>query len=248
MRSLSGKVAIVTGGSRGIGAAIAIRLAAEGAQVVVNYLQNQAAALEIVARIQREGGKSNAIQADVSRAEDVRRLFAEAVSAYGGLDILVSNAAQTHTRPVSIADTSDEVYERFFDVNVRGTFLCLREAIRHIRPGGRIVTLSSSGTAAPHPGFSAYTAAKSAVEIFTQSLCKELRGRDVTVNCVSPGAIATEQWLEGKPEEVLQRVAGLSPMNRIGEPVDVANVVAFLAGPESEWVNGQVLRVNGGFL
>jgi 3-oxoacyl-[acyl-carrier protein] reductase len=247
MSFLSGKIAIVTGGSRGIGAAIATRLAANGASVAVNYASHQAEANDVVQKIVQAGGKAIAIQADVSKTEDVRLLFKEVAERFEGLDMLINNAGATHIRPMPIADATDEIYDLMFAVNTKGTFLCLREAAKRMRSGGRIVNLSSTGVFSAHPGYAIYSAAKSAVEVFTRVLCKELKGRNITVNCVAPGATATEQWLKGKSEELLKTIANLSPLNRLGTPEDIAGMVAFLVGPQGGWVNGQVIRVNGGF-
>jgi 3-oxoacyl-[acyl-carrier protein] reductase len=247
MSSLSGKIAIVTGGSRGIGAAIATRLAADRAAVAVNYATHEAEANDVVQKIVQAGGKAVAIRADVSKTEDVRLLFNEVAERFDELDILINNAGATHNRPVPIAHATDEIYDWTFAVNTKGTFLCLREAAKRMRSGGRIVNLSSTGVFNAHPGYAIYSAAKSAVEVFTRVLCKELKGRNITVNCVAPGATATEQWLKGKSEELLQTIAELSPLNRLGTPEDIAGLVAFLASPQAEWVNGQVIRANGGF-
>ena len=247
MSSLSGKIAIVTGGSRGIGAAIATRLAADGAAVGVNYASHEAEANDVVQKIVHAGGKGIAIQADVSKTADVHLLFKEVAERFEGLDMLINNAGATHIRPMPIADATDETYDWTFAVNTKGTFLCLREAAKLMRSGGRIVNLSSTGVFSAHPGYAIYSAAKSAVEVFTRVLCKELKGRNITVNCVAPGATATEQWLKGKSEELLQTIANLSPLNRLGTPEDIAGVVAFLVSPQGGWVNGQVIRVNGGF-
>jgi 3-oxoacyl-[acyl-carrier protein] reductase len=247
MSSLSGKIAIVTGGSRGIGAAIATRLAADGAVVAVNYATHDTEANHVIQKIVQVGGKAIAIRADVSQAEDVHRLFSEVTERFEGLDLLINNAGATHNGPVPIADTTDEIYDWTFAVNTKGTFLCLREAATRMRSGGRIVNLSSTGVFDAHPGYAIYSAAKSAVEVLTRTLCKELKGRDITVNCVAPGATATEQWLKGKSDDLLQTIAKLSPLNRLGTPEDIAGLVAFLVSPQAEWVNGQVIRVNGGF-
>ncbi|MDQ1409367.1 MAG: 3-oxoacyl-[acyl-carrier protein] reductase [Acidobacteriaceae bacterium] len=247
MSSLSGKIAIVTGGSRGIGAAIATRLAGDGAAVAVNYATHEAEANDVVQKIVQAGGKAVAIRADVSKTEDVRLLFNEVAERFDELDILINNAGATHNRPVPIAHATDEIYDWTFAVNTKGTFLCLREAANHMRSGGRIVNLSSTGVFNAHPGYAIYSAAKSAVEVFTRGLCKELKGQNITVNCVAPGATATEQWLKGKSVELLQTIAKLSPLNRLGTPEDIAELVAFLVSPQGEWVNGQVIRANGGF-
>ena len=247
MSSRSGKVAIVTGGSRGIGAAIATRLAADGAAVAVNYVSHRAEAHDVAQKIVQTGGKGIAIQADVSKTEDVCLLFKEVVERFEGLDMLINNAGAMHIRPMPIADATDETYDLTFAISTKGTFLCLREAAKRMRSGGRIVNLSSTGVFNAHPGYAIYSAAKSAVEVFTRVLCKELKGRNITVNCVAPGATATEQWRKGKSEELLQTIANLSPLNRLGTPEDVARLVAFLVSPQGEWINGQIIRVNGGF-
>ena len=202
---------------------------------------------DVVEKIVQAGGQSIAIQADVSKTEDVRLLFKEVAERFEGLDMLINNAGATHIRPMPIADATDETYDETFAVNTKGTFLCLREAAKRIRSGGRIVNLSSTGVFSAYPGYAIYSAAKSAVEVFTRVLSKELKGRNITVNCVAPGATATEQWLKGKSDELLQAIANLSPLNRLGTPEDIAGVVAFLVGPQGGWVNGQVIRVNGGF-
>jgi 3-oxoacyl-[acyl-carrier protein] reductase len=247
MSALSGKVAIVTGASRGIGAAIATRLAADGAGVAVNYATHEAEANDVVQKIVQAGGKAIAIRADVSKAEDVSLLFNEVAERFDGLDMLINNAGATHNRPIPIVDATDEIYDWTFAVNTKGTFLCLREAVKRMRSGGRIVNLSSTGVFDAYPGYAIYCAAKSAVEVFTRALCKELKGRDITVNCVAPGATATEQWLRGKSEELQQTIAKLSPLNRLGTPEDIAGLVAFLVSPQGQWVNGQIIRANGGF-
>jgi 3-oxoacyl-[acyl-carrier protein] reductase len=247
MSSLLGKVAIVTGGSRGIGAAIATRLAADGAAVAVNYATHESEADNVVERIVQAGGKGIAIRADVSKTEDVGLLFRQVAERFEGLDMLINNAGATHIHPMPIADATDETYDWTFAVNTKGTFLCLREAAKCMRSGGRIVNLSSTGVFNAHPGYAIYSAAKSAVEVFTRVCCKELKGRNIAVNCVAPGATATEQWRKGKSEELLQTIANLSPLNRLGTAEDIAGLVAFLVSPQGEWVNGQVIRVNGGF-
>ena len=234
MSFLSGKIAVVTGGSRGIGAAIATRLAADGAAVAVNYASHQAEANDVVQKIVQAGGKGIAIRADVSKTEDVRLLFKEVAERFEGLDMLINNAGATHIRPMPIADATDETYDETFAVNTKGTFLCLREAAKLMRRGGRIVNLSSTGVFSAHPGYAIYSAAKSAVEVFTRVFCKELKGRNITVNCIAPGATATEQWLKGKSEELLQTIANLSPLNRLGTPEDIAGLVAFLVSPQGE--------------
>jgi 3-oxoacyl-[acyl-carrier protein] reductase len=240
------KVAIVTGASRGIGRAIALRLARDGLAVVVNYAGNRAEAESAVGEIVAAGGQAVAVQADVARPEAVARLFGEAEAAFGGVDVLVNAAGVMRTVP--IAETDDAVYDRTFAVNTKGTFNTLREAARRLRGGGRVVNVSTSVLGLALPGYGAYVASKAAVEALTRVFANELRGRGVSVNAVAPGPTATALFLEGKSQEVIDRMAKLPPLERLGRPEDTAAVVAFLVGPEGGWVNGQIVRVNGGMV
>ncbi|MGT2511642.1 SDR family oxidoreductase [Cupriavidus basilensis] len=238
------KVAIVTGASRGIGAAIAQRLARDGFAVAVNYAAGAAQAEALVAELKAAGATAIAVRADVSRADDVRRMFAITEQQLGKVDVLVNNAGVLKTVP--LADTSDALYDQTFDINVRGTFNTLREAAARLNDGGRIVNFSSTALALNMPGYAVYNATKAAVESFTQVFAKELRGRGITVNAVAPGPIATSLFLDGKTEEQIQAFARMPPLQRLGQPEDIASVVAFLASPDAGWVNGQILRANGG--
>jgi 3-oxoacyl-[acyl-carrier protein] reductase len=240
------KVAIVTGASRGIGRAIALRLARDGLAVVVNYAGNRAEAESAVGEIAGAGGKAVAVQADVARPEDVARLFDEAESAFGGVDVLVNAAGVMHTMPIS--ETDDAVFDRTLAVNTKGTFNTLRQAARRLRNGGRVVNVSTSVLGLALPGYGAYVASKAAVEALTRVFANELRGRGVSVNAVAPGPTATALFLEGKTPEVIDRMAKLPPLERLGQPEDTAAVVAFLVGPEGAWINGQTVRVNGGMV
>jgi len=240
------KVALVTGASRGIGAALALRLVDDGYAVAINYARSAAEAEALVKRITDEGGRAISIQADVARREDVRRLFDETEAQLGKLDVLVNNAGVL--KMVSLADSSDELYESTFNINTRGTFNTLREAARRLNDGGRIVNFSSSTVGMNLPNYSLYIASKAAVESLTKVLAQELRGRQITVNAVAPGPVATELFFEGKSEEQVQALAKRPPLERLGEPDDIVNVVAFLVGPEGGWINGQVLRANGGIV
>ena len=237
---------IVTGSSRGIGRAVAERLAADGWAVTVNFAGNRQAADEVVAGIENAGGQAMAVQADVSVAADAMRLFDETERAFGGVDALVNNAGVMSMTP--IADTDDATFERMFAVNVRGTFFTLRAAAKRVRDGGRIVNFSTSATHLQLPGYATYCATKAAVEVYTSILAKELRGRSITVNAVAPGPVATELFFEGKSDEQMARLANLNPFGRLGEPEDIARVVAFLLSAEAGWVNGQVIRANGGMV
>jgi len=238
------QVAIVTGASRGIGAAITRRLAADGFAVAVNYASSSQEADAIVAQLQAQGAKAIAVKADVSKADDVRRMYEITERELGKVDVLVNNAGILKT--VALAETSDALYDQTFDINVRGTFNTLREAAKRLNDGGRIINLSSTTLALNMPGYAVYNATKAAIESFTKVFAKELRGRNITVNAVAPGPIATSLFLDGKTEEQIQTFAKMPPLQRLGQPDDIASVVAFLAGPDSGWVNGQILRANGG--
>lgn len=238
------KVAIVTGASRGIGAEIAKRLSADGFAVVVNYANSASEADSLVAQLVAEGGQAIAVKANVANADEVRKMFEATEQQLGKIDVLVNNAGIMKTMP--IADTSDELFEQTFSINTRGTFNTLREASARMNDGGRIINFSSSALALNIPGYAIYNATKAAVESFTHVFAKELRGRNITVNAVAPGPVATELFLNGKTDEQIQNFAKMPPLERLGQPEDIANVVSFLAGPESGWVNGQILRANGG--
>ncbi|HZZ10352.1 MAG TPA: SDR family oxidoreductase [Paraburkholderia sp.] len=238
------KVAIVTGASRGIGAALARRLAQDGFAVVVNYASSAKEADALVAELTAAGNQAIAVKADVAKPDDVRHLFEATEQHFGKVDVLVNNAGVMKTTP--LADTSDALYDQTFDINVRGTFNTLREAATRMNDGGRIVNFSTTALALNMPGYAIYNATKAAVESFTHVFAKELRGRDITVNAVAPGPVATALFLEGKTEEQIQNFAKMPPLQRLGQPEDIASVVSFLAGPDSGWVNGQILRANGG--
>jgi 3-oxoacyl-[acyl-carrier protein] reductase len=238
------QVAIVTGASRGIGAAIARRLAGDGFAVVVNYAASSKEADGLVAELKAQGAAAIAVKADVSNADDVRHLFDATEQQLGRVDVLVNNAGILKTVP--LADTSDALFAQAFDINVRGTFNTLREAAARMNTGGRIVNFSSTTLAMNMPGYAVYNATKAAVESFTHVFAKELRGRNITVNAVAPGPVATALFLDGKTEEQIQTFAKMPPLQRLGQPEDIASVVAFLAGPDGAWVNGQILRANGG--
>jgi 3-oxoacyl-[acyl-carrier protein] reductase len=240
------QVALVTGASRGIGAAIAQRLARDGFTVIVNYTESAAPAEALVRTIQQAGGQALAAKADVSSPTDVRRLFDAAETAFGGVDVLVNNAGIMNL--ANIADADDASFDRQIAVNLKGTFNTLREAATRLRSGGRIVNFSSSVVALLQPGYAVYAATKAGVEAMTSVFAKELRGRDITVNAIAPGPTATDLFLKGKPAELVERLSKLAPLERLGQPEDIANTVAFLAGPDAGWINGQVLRANGGII
>lgn len=239
------RVAIVTGASRGIGQAIASRLAADGFQIVVNYAGNAAAAASAVASIVSAGGEAVVCRADVGTPEGVDKLFRETIETYGRVDVVVSNAGVMPLMP--IAQDSLKEFDRVIQTNLRGTFLMMAAAGRHLGPDGRFIALSSSVLAKNFPGYGPYIASKAGVEGLVHVFANELRGRGITVNAVAPGPVATELFLAGKSEEQIAQSAKLSPLERIGQPDDIARTVSFLAGPDGAWINSQVLRANGGF-
>ncbi|MFD8734736.1 SDR family oxidoreductase [Streptomyces sp. NPDC059618] len=242
--STSARVAIVTGGSRGIGRESAERLAREGYAVVVNYAGNAAEADKAVAAIAEAGGRAVAFRADVAEEAEVAALFDTAEETFGGVDVVVHAAGVMTLAP--LVDLGLDALDRMHRTNIRGTFVVDQQAARRLRAGGAIINFSSSVLALAIPGYTAYAATKGAVEAMTLILARELRGRDVTVNAVAPGPTATALFLDGKDEETIARMAAQPPLERLGTPEDIASVVAFLAGPGGRWVNGQVLRANGG--
>jgi 3-oxoacyl-[acyl-carrier protein] reductase len=240
------KVALVTGASRGIGMAIAERLARDGFTLITNYSENAASAEALVRKLEGAGGHAIAVKADISDPSAVRAMFDAAEAAFGGIDVLVNNAGIMTLAP--IAETDDASFDRHIAVNLRGTFNTLREAAKRLRAGGRIVNFSSSVVGLLMPTYGVYVATKAAVEGLTSVIAKELRGRNITVNAVAPGPTATDLFLKGKPQEVVDRMAKMAPLERLGQPSDISDVVSFLAGPDAAWVNGQVLRANGGII
>lgn len=240
------KVAIVTGASRGIGAAIATRLAKDGFTVVINYAGSAGEADALVETIEADGGRAIAAQADVSDPAAVARMFDAAQAAFGGIDVLVNNAGIM--KLATVADSDDTLFDRQVAINLKGTFNTLREAARRLREGGRIINLSSSVVGLYQPTYAAYAATKAGVEAMTHVLSKELRGRNITVNAVAPGPTATALFLDGKPQAVIDQLTKLAPLERLGQPEDIASTVSFLAGPDGGWINGQVLRANGGVI
>jgi 3-oxoacyl-[acyl-carrier protein] reductase len=246
MQQSSAKVALVTGASRGIGMAVAERLARDGFKLIINYSEGAAPADELVRKLEGAGAQAIAVKADISDPRAVREMFDAAEASFGGVDVLVNNAGIMAL--ASIAETDDASFDRHIAVNLKGTFNTLREAAKRLRSGGRIINFSSSVVNRLVPTYGVYIATKAAVEGLTSVLAKELRGRSITVNAVSPGPTATDLFLKGKPQEVVDQLAKMAPLERLGQPSDIADVVSFLAGPDAAWVNGQVLRVNGGLI
>ncbi|SEH92237.1 SDR family oxidoreductase [Pseudomonas asplenii] len=246
MTQHSRKVAIVTGASRGIGAVIARQLAAQGFAVAINYASSTEEASALVVELRQAGHQAIAIKADVGNSSDVARLFEETELQLGKVDVLINNAGILKVLP--LAEHSDELFDQTFAINTRGTFNTLREAAKRMNDDGRIVNFSSSTVGLNLPGYSVYIASKAAVESLTQVFAKELRGRRITVNAVAPGPVATELFLHGKSEEQVQTFARMPPLERLGQPEDIAEIVSFLVSPAAGWVNGQVLRANGGLV
>ncbi len=238
------RTAIVTGASRGIGAALAKRLAADGFQTVINYSASVAEAEAVAAAIEASGGKAKAIPADVAEPAAVRLLFDQAEAAFGPVDVLVNNAGILTN--ALLAEVTDADFHRLISVNLVGTFNGMREGAKRVRDGGRIINLSTSIIGAYLPTYSAYVATKAAVEAMTHVLAKELGSRRVTVNAVAPGPVATDLFLAGRSEELIKRLTADIPLGRLGQPDDIAGVVSFLASSDSGWVNGQIIRANGG--
>lgn len=245
MNSNPTRSAIVTGGSRGIGQAIAMRLAVDGFAVVVNYAGNAAKAQETVAAIAAAGGKAIAVQGDVGNPQDVAKLFSATKEAFGRIDVVVNSAGVMPMAP--IADTSLEAFDKVIATNLRGSFVVMAHAAQALEKGGRIIALSSSVLAKSFPAYGPYIASKAGVEGLVHVLANELRGRDITVNAIAPGPVATELFFNGKSDDQITQIAKMAPLERLGTPEEIAAAVSFLAGPDGSWVNSQVIRVNGGF-
>lgn len=246
MSVVESKSAIVTGASGGIGRAIATRLARDGFAIAVHFAGDAGKAATVVAEIKAAGGKAITVKADVAKAEEVERLFQEAIAAFGSIEVVVSSAG---IMPLSTIEKGDvAVFDQVIATNLRGTFLVLAQAAQHLSQGGRIIALSSSVVAKAFPSYGAYIASKAGVEGLVHVLANELRGRNITVNAVAPGPVGTDLFLMGKSEARISELAKLAPLERLGLPDDVAKVVSFLAGADGGWINAQVLRANGGFV
>jgi 3-oxoacyl-[acyl-carrier protein] reductase len=241
MNSLRGKAAVVTGASRGIGRAIAERLAADGARVVVNYAKNADEAKKVVAGITDNGGTAIAVQADVGNIADIRRLFEESRNAFGQLHILINNAGIFWTKP--IVETTEEEFDRMFAVNAKGQFFAIQEAAKQMADGGRIVNISTGGTKLFFPGSSIYGGSKSALEYFSKVAAKELGARRITVNTVSPGYTETDMLSDPQFRTIGMQA---SPLRRLGIPADIAQVVAFVVSDEAGWITGDTIQAGGG--
>jgi len=238
------RTAIITGAARGIGVALAKRLAQNGFAVVINYANSANSANALVDELTTSGHQAMAIKADITDADAVKQMFDHAETRFGGVDVIVNNAGVMTTQPIS--EMSDAVYDSMMDTNVRGTFNMLREGAKRLRNNGRVINFSTTALHLKLPGYAVYNATKAAVEAMTGVYAKELRGRNITVNALAPGPVATELFLNGKTDEQITQFSKMPPLERLGQPEDIAGVVSFLAGPDSDWVNGQTLRANGG--
>jgi 3-oxoacyl-[acyl-carrier protein] reductase len=244
MGILTGKVILVTGASRGIGAAVAIKLAEAGASVIANYAESKAGAEQVVNTIRENGGAAIAVKADVSDPQQVKALFDAAIAEYGKLDVLINNAGVMFTK--MIKDTTDEDFDWLFNINVKGVFNTLREAASRLADHGSIINFSTSANRMLLPGYAAYVASKAAVEQFTRIFAKEVGGRGINVNSLSPGPTDTELFANGKTPEAISKLASMSAFNRIATPEDIARVVVFLASDDAKWITAQNIGANGG--
>ena len=240
------RVAIVTGASRGIGAAIARRLAQDHFAVTVNFSRSRREAEAVVAAIETEQGRAIACEANVADRNGIRTLFDATEAAFGGIDVLVNNAGMMRLAP--LAEVQDEQFDQQLALNLGAVFRGMREAARRMRDGGRIISFSSSVVGLYQPTYGVYAATKAGIEAMTHILAKELGKRGITVNAVAPGPVETELFLQGKSEEQLRAIAGMNPFGRVGRPDEIASVVAFLASPEAGWISGQTVRANGGVI
>lgn len=245
MTNTATKTAIVTGASGGIGRAVAKRLASDGFAIAVHYAGNPSKAEEVVAELKSAGAKAIAVKADVANAAEVENLFKQSTDAFGHIDVVVHAAGIMPLFPIASGDVDS--FDKVISTNLRGTFLVMAQSAQHLSSGGRIIVFSSSVVAKSFPNYGAYIASKAGVEGLVHVLANELRGRSVTVNAVAPGPVSTELFLNGKTEAQIKELSKLAPLERLGQPDDIAGVVSFLAGPDGAWVNSQVLRANGGF-
>lgn len=240
-----GKVAIVTGSSRGIGKQIAIQLAQSGMKVVVNYVSSEEKAKEVVEAIKQLGGISMAVKADTSKVSDIQALFEETIRHFGAIDILVNNAGVMECKPIE--DVTEEMFDYQYNVNVKGTYFSCQQAMKYMGDGGKIINFSTSVTGAMLPTYSVYAATKGAIEQLTRQLAKEFGSKGITINCISPGQVATQLFLNGKSDELIDSFRRMNAFGRLGEADDIANAVELLVSDKASWITGQTIRVNGGF-
>lgn len=243
---MSKQIALVTGGSKGIGAAIALRLANEGYAVAINYASSEQPAKDLAAQINAQGGDAITVPCNVADSAAVERMFDAVETQLGQINVLVNNAGVMQLAPLGASD--DALYQTHIDTNLTGVFNTLRQAANRLAEGGRIINLSTSVVGLKLENYAVYAATKAAVETLSAILSKELKGKQITVNCVAPGPTATALFLDGKPPALIEKLASMNPLGRLGQPEDIANAVAFLASPDGAWINGQVLRANGGMV
>ncbi|MEH7158865.1 SDR family oxidoreductase [Neobacillus drentensis] len=246
MTCLSGKVAIVTGASRGIGSVIAEKLAEDGALVVVNYSSSAKMAQEVVNRIQKKGGKAVAIRADVSSLSEIENLFSETISIFKKIDILINNAGIMVNK--SLEEVTETDFDQQFSVNVKGTFFACQQAYKHMKENGRIINFSTSVTGLMFPTYSVYAATKGAVEQISRQLAKEFGHKNITINTIAPGPVNTELFTVGKTEQQIQGLKNMNAFGRLAETEDISEVVSFLVSNQASWITGQTIRVNGGLI
>lgn len=246
MKFLEGKVAIITGASRGIGRKIAEQLANLGAKVTINYSSSPDKAEEVTKRIQKNGGKATAIQADISKIVDIQRLFSETISTYGKVDILINNAGIMINKP--LIEVTEADYDKQFAVNVKGTFFACQQASKYMEEEGRIVNISTSVNGQMFPTYSVYSGTKGAIEQFTRQLAKEFGHKKITINAVAPGPVNTELFSMEKTKQQIEEMKKMNAFGRLAEPDDISNVIEFLVSKKSQWITGQTIRVNGGFI
>ena len=243
--NLEGKVAIVTGGSGGIGGAIVKKLTEEGVSVLFTYFQGRDKSGRLISEL-KNNRKVKAISVDIGNLSDIKKMFELTESEFGGIDILINNAAQISTSMIENITESD--YEHIMNVNVKGSLFCIQQAIKKLRDNGRIINISSINTVLPEPETALYSASKAALEQFSRIAAKEAAIRGITVNCISPGPVNTDLLVKHNPQEVLEQIAAMTPLNRIGEPEDIADIVSFLASSGARWITGQNLRASGGLV
>lgn len=246
MGILSGKTAIVTGASRGIGRVVALQLASLGANVAVNYVHSKEKAARVAEELREKGSQAIAVQADIADPAAIGNLFSETIKRLGGVDILINNAGRILYK--GIMDVTEEEFDRLMAVNVKGTYFCIQNAMKYMNKGGRIINFSTSVNGQMFPTYSVYAGSKGAVEQFTRQLAKEFGPKKITINTVAPGPVNTELFSAEKTPEQIDQLAKMDAFGRIGEPEDIARVIGLLVSEEAEWITGQTIRVNGGFI
>lgn len=246
MKNIEERVAIVTGASRGIGKTIAKQIASLGIKVVVNYSSSEEKALEVIEEINKNGGEGIAIKADISKVSELEDLFKKTLESFGRIDILINNAGIMRTKP--LLEISEKDFDDHFSINVKGTYFACKEAVKHMAYNGRIINFSTSVLGQMFQGYSLYAATKGAVEQITRQLAKEFGAKKITINAVAPGPVNTELFTTGKTVEQIEGMKKMNAFGRLGETEDIAKVIEFLISDNSNWITGQTIRVNGGFV